>query len=405
MIFASSRTGLIKIEIKHHHMKKLSIILFMIFAGTLLYAQSGINFSEDNWEATLVNAQKSNKLIFLDAYTSWCGPCKQMAKKTFTQSAVGDFYNENFINVKMDMEKGEGPVLAKRYNVNLYPTLLFINGQGQVLHRTAGYHDGEQFIELGKDAINPQKQLASMENMYDNGKRDPAFLLNYAKARFNVMDGSHGPIASQYLETQKDWNKAENMDLIFGMVSDVDSPLFDHLQQNKSNYIDMFGEVQVNRKINSIINSALFSQDKEVSLEDAKAIFTKIDPENADMLHSRFRMTYYRQKGDRENYASSAIDHYKQYDAQGWDELNETAWTFYEVIDDKKLLKKAVKLAKKSVKMDSNYYNNDTVAALYYKLGKKSKALKYIDKAIQLAKAAQMDYTASSELKDKIMSL
>ena len=48
-------------------------------------------------------------MIFLDAYASWCGPCKMLQKNVFTKKAVGDFYNSKFINVKMDMEKGEGP--------------------------------------------------------------------------------------------------------------------------------------------------------------------------------------------------------------------------------------------------------------------------------------------------------
>ena len=85
----------------------------------------------------------------MDAYTTWCGPCKRMAAEVFTEPEVGRFYNENFINVKIDMEKGEGIELARQYDVYAYPTLLFINGEGELVHRGLGYQDFVQFYEPG----------------------------------------------------------------------------------------------------------------------------------------------------------------------------------------------------------------------------------------------------------------
>ena len=97
-------------------------------------------------------------------------------------------------------------------------------------------------------------------------------------------------------------------------------------------------------------------------------------------------MTYYRSQGDREGYAKSAIKYYKKYPSNDPEELNEVAWTFNSVINDKKLLKKALKLAQKSASLEPAFYNHDTMAALNYKIGDKAAALSAAKKAIELAK-------------------
>lgn len=114
----------------------------------------GIVFFEGSWEEALVLAGKENKLIFLDAYASWCGPCKSLQKKVFPSEKVGDFYNANFINVKMDMEKGEGIALAQKYGVRAYPSLFFIDHNGTLKKTALGYHNVSQLIKIGEAALN-----------------------------------------------------------------------------------------------------------------------------------------------------------------------------------------------------------------------------------------------------------
>jgi len=110
----------------------------------------GIKFTEANWAAILKKAKAEKKLIFLDAYASWCGPCKMLQKNVFTQQQVGDYFNKRFINVKIDMEKGEGPALSRKYPLEAYPTLFFINGDGQVVKKVIGYHAPEDLLAIGK---------------------------------------------------------------------------------------------------------------------------------------------------------------------------------------------------------------------------------------------------------------
>jgi thioredoxin-related protein len=109
---------------------------------------TGIQFTENSFAEILKLAKKEKKNIFFDAYASWCGPCKLLKKDVFTQTQVGDFFNKNFINVAMDMEKGEGVELSKKFKITAYPTLLFINSKGELIGSALGYHKAEERIAL-----------------------------------------------------------------------------------------------------------------------------------------------------------------------------------------------------------------------------------------------------------------
>ena len=113
----------------------------------------GIEFFQGTWEEALAKSAEENKPIFMDAYASWCGPCKMLKSRVFTNEQVGAFYNENFINVKVDMEKGYGRKLAQQYRVSAYPSLFFINGDGSVIKKAVGYHNPEQFLGLGRSVL------------------------------------------------------------------------------------------------------------------------------------------------------------------------------------------------------------------------------------------------------------
>lgn len=119
---------------------------------------TGIQFTDAAWKDILKKAKAENKVIFLDAYASWCGPCKVLQKKVFTQKAVGDLYNARFINVKMDMEKGEGPALSQLYPLEAYPTMLYIDSDGRVLKKIIGLHTPEDLIAIGKSVRQSQRR-------------------------------------------------------------------------------------------------------------------------------------------------------------------------------------------------------------------------------------------------------
>ena len=384
--------------------KVLPLVLILSTCFCLLAQGEGIDFVKTSWKQALAQAAEENKIVFLDAYTTWCGPCKKMTKDVFPQKEVGQFFNANFVSVKMDMEKGEGLELAALYDVNVYPTLLFVDADGNLLHRAAGYHNTDQFLELGLKAKDPMRRLGTLEKRYAAGERSADFLYGYMIARAEIQDGSHLPIAEEYMKTQADWNSPENMDLIFQLTSSAHSVLFDHLCTEKAAYIEKYGERNVVSRIQDLIYQSVNDAKDDSSLEQVDRLFVKAYPEKAERMSANFRMSFYRQAGDRENYAKAAVDYFNSFPEAGPDELNDVAWTFYQVIEDKKLLKHASKWAKRSVKLDPQFYNNDTLAGIYQKMGKTKPAIKAAEAAIAIAKNTGEDYSNTAMLLQELQN-
>jgi thioredoxin 1 len=113
-------------------------------------SSKGIRFIEEDWNKALHEAKEQHKLIFLDAYASWCGPCKMLKALTFPNKDAGEFFNANFINVAVDMEQGYGPALSQKFAVNAYPTLVIANAEGEIVAYTQGYMNAKQLIKFGE---------------------------------------------------------------------------------------------------------------------------------------------------------------------------------------------------------------------------------------------------------------
>lgn len=390
-----------KFQSKLENMRLLLILCLLSWVGTAINAQqTGIKFEKSNWETLLDEAESSGELIFVDAYTTWCGPCIMMSRDVFTDESVGRFYNQHFINAKIDMEAGEGIQLSRKYKVEAFPTLLFINGKGDVVHRATGYQDIDDFIALGKVAISPDQNLKAMNARYRKGDRAEDFMLQLILTKYNAMDGEHLAVAEEYLDGQEDWSTLPNMQLIYGLIVDPDSKWFEYMLSNRNAFETLFGKEQVAAKLQNLFLEKAFEKGKD-ALTEVDAFYEKAYPELAPKLSANFRMNYYRTAGDLEAFAKAAVDYLDNHPSDDPNELNNIAWEFFESITDKKLLGKALQWAERSVQLDKQYYNQDTLANLYYKLGKRSKAEKTALAAIELAKIEGVDYAVTQELLDK----
>ncbi|MEO1436811.1 MAG: thioredoxin family protein, partial [Bacteroidota bacterium] len=113
-------------------------------------ATKGIYFANVSYQKALNQAATENKPIFIDFYTTWCAPCKWMDQDVFQEQSVGEFFNDSFISLKIDAEKGEGPSLAQEFNVYGYPTGVFLNSEGEVQETIVGLTSASNFMSIGK---------------------------------------------------------------------------------------------------------------------------------------------------------------------------------------------------------------------------------------------------------------
>ena len=149
----------------------------------------GVAFVHDKtFDQALAQAKQEGKMLFIDCYTSWCGPCKMLASKVFPQKKVGDYFNQVFVSMKVDMEKGEGVELKKRFAVKAFPTLLFISNDGKEINRIVGAElNIDKFLKNVKEGIG-ENSLSAMNERYAKGERDMEFLIDYLEVLGRAYD-------------------------------------------------------------------------------------------------------------------------------------------------------------------------------------------------------------------------
>jgi S1-C subfamily serine protease/thioredoxin-related protein len=180
---------------------KIGLINRLVIAKTKDSSQKkGIRFEEEfTFEEIKAKALAENKMIFVDVFTTWCGPCKMLVKKTFPDAELGAYFNERFISASIDAEKGEGKEIAKAYGVTAYPTLLFLSANGDLVYKAMGSMPPKQLINEGRKALDPLflrqlkeenkkilKDLSDAQAQYDRNKKNPESVMNYVKVLMNT---------------------------------------------------------------------------------------------------------------------------------------------------------------------------------------------------------------------------
>ena len=375
------------------------IVTFGIFLISLsAYAQNrSIKFEKLSFTEALAKAKKENKLIFLDAYTTWCGPCKWMSKNMFTKDEIADYYNAEFVNTKFDMEKGEGLDIAKKYEVRCYPNLLFIDGDGNLVHRTAGAsREVKDYIDMGKTAKDPEKRFSKLQNDYASKKNDPVFMAHYIEKLASTclpMDEHVSTFLS--MQDEKDYTSALNWKMIFYYSNNYGSKEFKYLLNNQDKFAKLYTKDSVDMKVSSVFKNAgnriIYKKNfQEKDYKDLVKQVKDLDFPGSDAVLFHLELSYIRKTGKKSDVMDYAVKNGDKYYTLG--ELNEISWMIFENSDKKGHLEQAEKWMKRltDTKQGKNYAYLDTYAAVLYKLKKKDLAKKMAESAIEHAKADGM---------------
>nr|WP_256534359.1 DUF255 domain-containing protein [Lewinella sp. JB7] len=381
----------------------MPLTFLLLLVAPALFAQQGegIVFEEKPFAELLAQAKAADKIIFIDAYTTWCGPCKMMTAKVFPDPAVGAVYNERFINAKFDMEKGEGPDLARRYAVSAYPTYLFVDGDGELVHKGLGYIPKPALLKLADEAVS-ENSLGALGKRYRSGDRDPAFVKVYAETlTANYESERADGVVSNYLDGQDDWSTPENMELILASPGEVGDKRMVYLIEHARTIEAQLGRgVALDVIQRALVNDYHRTNRKRslVAPEDMASHYTRHAPALRAQLQAQYALMYHERQNDMGAYLPAAVEYYTNFPTDDYTELNAIAWTFYQNADEPAHLAQAIRWAERSVALHPYYPNLDTLAWLYQKTGQQEKAEAAARRAIEYAKAEDLDYSETEKI-------
>ena len=344
----------------------------------------------------LSKAKKEGKTIFLEAYATWSEPCQLLEKYTFSDLEVANFYNENFLNVRLDMERYPGIGLAEKYEVSIYPTMLFLDGDGNLLHRGCGAMEATEMLELGKSALGTNN-WKSYNARFAAGEREGTFLLQYLGLMEQGCLNSEGFAQKLLSETAiEDLPSKKSFSLLEGYQWDIYSREFKYLMGNKELFEETIGKERVHDKI---FNTYLAQYQEiyaseELHLFGMRALLDNLEGATfigSDTLLTMANLHYSEIAEDWDSFSESAIVWVGMSGLSDEEELNELAWKFYLFVDNEEKLKIAATWAKESVDKTPSPSAIDTYASLLFKLGSKKKAIELEKQAIIMAIELQED--------------
>ncbi len=401
-------------------MKKFIIITAIIITMALSdgFGQNrSIQFAEKPWSEVLAQAKKENKLIFMDAFASWCGPCKWMAANIFTNDTVADFYNKNFICCSYDMEKGEGLELRKKYAVKAYPSLLFITPEGNLVHKKVGApRRVNDYLSMGLTAQNPEECLASYYKKYAAGDRDPLFIRTYLERLIDAYEPVTDVLASYFAtQNEQDLLLRSNWTIIYNYVEDMNSKEFLYLVNHEKEFSNLYTKDSTDNKISDVYVRSLMKLVRSSSMSDAGYIAMKQKIRDsgfsgAEKVIFTSDLNLYYTRGEKQKYLDLAYDDLEKYYADSYEMLNSVSWNVFQLCNvydfnkSKKYLEKAMEWSKKAISLKNEPAGNDTHAQILFKLGKTDEAIKYERTAIALAKRQNISSHQYEESLKKMLS-
>ncbi len=302
-------------------MKKLALTI-MAMAMTVAVMAQGIVFEPEGTtlEQAAAKAKAENKLVFMDCYTQWCGPCKKMAKDVFTQEMVGAYMNPKFVNIKVDMESDYGTPLAKKLQITAYPTFVIFNGDAKEVGRFLGSSDGVKFIEnVGKNSMDTN--TSDLEQRFKSGDRDPQFLQDYLKsltASYKVDDAND--VAEAILEGKEE-TFAMDPELAGIFMKHINNPFSKPFKQIMKTDVILKGTVgseAVDMKVQNVLTNYMrklvVEKDGTASLDQANYdAFVKLTKDAGMRNANHFKLTPLILLAEKQKDYDSYLKYIKEY--------------------------------------------------------------------------------------------
>ena len=286
--------------------------LFAAVACALSAGAQGIEFMPEGslLKDAVAKAKAEGKMVFLDCYTSWCGPCRMMATKIFPTQEVGDFMNPKFVSIKIDMEKGEGSELGKNLQINAYPTFVIFNNDGSEAARFVGGGDVQGFIKRVNENL-ADDGPAALEARFKSGDRDRQFLLDYLSYLGKVYRRQQcDVVAGVLLEGNLETFAADTTlrKVFMNHVIDPLNPAFVYVAKNRATVEPVLGKDVYDNKIKTVLDRSARSMiDTDANggvmlnqkkFDDYMALIKDCNIDKAEHYRLSTLMTYAERKQD-----------------------------------------------------------------------------------------------------------
>lgn len=378
-------------------MNKIILLGILLLPMTFnILAQDSISFQDIEWTDALEKSSKEGKLIFMEAYASWSLPCSSIERYAFKDAQVAAYFNENFINIRMDMEDFPGVELAELYEIFAYPGLLFFNGQGEVVHRGCGALVSAELLKLGQRALEGPN-LTDYEKRFRSGEKSVEFLVDYTKVLEAGCADKSSFVEAYFTQTpQKEWMSEASWAMINLNIEDPYCDQFQFLMAYHDRFALEYGEDTVDMKIYDVLLGQFIDiyEERDITLFAIQALrnlISRTDFNQKNELSSLVDLEYADLKSNWPLFAEKAVRVVKEQQVENPDQLNEFAWKFYLFIDDPELLATAKGWMEGVLERFPEATYLDTYASLLYKTGDRKASVEYSQRALQAAELENQD--------------
>jgi thiol-disulfide isomerase/thioredoxin len=382
---------------------------WMLLWGGLLWGVTGtaqaLKFEKGDWEAVKERARAAGKPIFVDTYAAWCEPCKWMDKHVFSKGEVAQFFKQNYISYKLDIEKGEGVAFAEKYRVYTYPTLLYFDANGELVHRLIGAFEAKDLIKKSQDALKPDQQIYTLQKRFNGGERAPDFLRQYVSAlkKANEQYQSVADVLVQMVGLPA-LVEEENFKFLEGYINhDYRHRAYLYVASNQELFKEALGANRVSNYLSGAFNvrcyklveNAASKSEIRTFLQDVKSLL----PERLDYFKARIDFYYNRGNEKREFRLARRYEKHCT-DAKS---LNALARYMLDVHSGNHTqLENALEWAERAILLEETVYTLETKAMILMELGRKQDAWEVAKRQVALSEQAKEHVEESRALLEKI---
>lgn len=391
---------------------KLATCIFFLFSITQTTSAKGIDFFQGSWEEASMLSMKLNKPMFIEAYSENCVLCKQIEEETFSQEEVGSFYNDNFINVKINVDKESGYYFKEKYNVQTLPDLIFLDPMGRPIYRDMGDKDKVQLLTLAHKVITtsfkPKTILETMREQYNNGLQNPNFLYDYAY-ELKKHNEDYIEVVNNYIsQLKKEKLKLpKNILFIYDFSNDLQTNAMEEMLRYRDIFEEKYGSVHIVNRIKStaLSNASKAAENKNSKLfKDARQLIQKGKLSDEDRMIFLVECIYFKESTSWKDYIAVVKAYIQKHNVRHPDFLQQKAQdllTYSEEIGDFQTARQWMETA---LLQKRNYLFYDTYAHILFRLGDLLKAESVAQKALTYSNADNKHGISAKSLIDEIQN-